>query len=388
VISFMTESVLEALVLGFLEEEGWALAHGPNLGPGEVASERSDYRDVVLIGRLRAAIARLNLNLPSDAVDEAVNTVLRPESQVVMTENWRAYQLLTQGVPVEYRDADGAIREVRAHLIDWLNPANNDFVAINQFTIIGKSDRRPDVILFVNGLPLVLMELKKPGQENASLRGAFNQVRTYLSQISDAFTWNQITVISDGVQARAGTFTAGWEHYAPWKTIDGSRVVEGEVSQAEVLVRGMFTKERLLDLVRNFVAFTDEAGTLVKKMPKYHQYWAVNKAVVSTVEAVEGDGRAGVVWHTQGSGKSLEMEWYAGKIMRHPAMENPTIVVLTDRNDLDDQLFDDRRLPSGCSLARNARSSKHARRTEDDVESASIWRNYFLDHPEVWPVQG
>jgi type I restriction enzyme R subunit len=239
VIPFMTESVLEALVLEFLEEEGWALAHGPDIAPNELASERSDYRDVVLVGRLRAAIERLNPSLPSDAVDEAVNTVLRAESQVVMTENWRAYQLLTQGVPVQYRDADGANREVRTHLIDWLNPADNDFVAVNQFTIIGRSDRRPDVLLFVNGLPLVLMELKKPGQENASLRGAFNQVRTYLSHIPDAFTWNQITVISDGVQARAGTFTAGWEHYAPWKTIDGSRVVEGEISQAEVLVRGI-----------------------------------------------------------------------------------------------------------------------------------------------------
>jgi type I restriction enzyme R subunit len=337
----MTETVLEEIVLGFLEEEGWGLAHGPNIAPGELTAERSDYRDVVLVGRLRAAIERLNPSLPSDAVDEAVKTVLRAESQVVMTENWRAYELLTQGVPVEYRDADGLVREVRADLIDWLNPANNDFVAINQFTIIGKSDRRPDVMLFVNGLPLVLMELKKPGVENASLRGAFNQVRTYLSQIPDAFTWNQITVISDGVQARSGTLTAAWEHYAPWKTMDGSKVVEGEVSQAEVLVRGMFAPERLLDLVRNFVACTDEAGSLVKKTPKYHQYWAVNKAVLSTVEAVEGDGRAGVVWHTQGSGKSLEMEWYAGKIMRHPAMENPTIVVLTDRNDLDDQLFDD-----------------------------------------------
>jgi type I restriction enzyme R subunit len=341
VISFMTESVLETIVLEFLEEGGWALVHGPEIAPGELASERTDYRDVVLVGRLRAAIARLNPSLSSGAVDEAVKTVLRSESQMVMSENWRAYKLLTQGVPVQYRDVEGAIREVRAHLIDWLNPADNDFVAINQFTILGASNRRPDVMLFVNGLPLVLMELKKPGNENASLRGAFNQVRTYLAQIPDAFTWNQITVISDGVQARAGTFTAGWEHYAPWKTIDGSRVVEGEISQAEVLVRGMFTKERLLDLVRNFVAFTDEAGSLVKKTPKYHQYWAVNKAVLSTVEAVEGDGRAGVVWHTQGSGKSLEMEWYAGKIMRHPAMENPTIVVLTDRNDLDDQLFDD-----------------------------------------------
>jgi type I restriction enzyme R subunit len=337
----ITEAHLEDVVLGYLQEEGWQVLYGPNVAPGESGAERGDYRDVVLAGRLLAAIERLNPSLSADAVDEAIKVVLRPESQVVVSENWRAYQLLTQGVPVQYRDTDGMIREVRARLVDWESPAGNDFVAVNQFTILGHSERRPDVLMFVNGLPLVLMELKRPGEQNATLRGAFNQVRTYLSHIPDAFTWNQITVISDGVQARAGTFTSRWEHYAPWKTIDGRRVEPGEIPQVEVLVRGMFTPERLLDLVRNFVVFTDDAGTVVRKVAKYHQFWAVNKAVISTVEAVEGDGRAGVVWHTQGSGKSLEMEWYAGKIMRHPAMENPTIVVLTDRNDLDDQLFDD-----------------------------------------------
>ena len=345
-----TEANLEDLVLEFLAEEGWRVVYGPSIASGEPGAERSDYRDVVLVGRLRSAIARLNPALPAEAVEATVKSVLRAESQVVMSENWRAYQLLTQGVPVEFRNADGEIREVRAHVVDWVTPGNNDFAAINQFTIHGKSERRPDVLLFVNGLPLVLMELKRPGEKNATLRGAFNQAQTYLSQIPDVFTWNQITVISDGVQARAGTFTAAWEHYAPWKTIDGMTHGPAGIPQAEVLVRGIFTPERLLDLVHNFVVYSDESRTdasglntavLIKKTAKYHQYWAVNKAVLSTVEAVEGDGRAGVVWHTQGSGKSLEMEWYAGKIMRHPAMENPTIVVLTDRNDLDDQLFDD-----------------------------------------------
>ena len=335
-----TESDLEFLVLEFLRGTGWQVVEGPEIAPGEPAAERTDYREVVLVGRLRAAIARLNPALPSDAVDDAVKTLLRPESQVAMTENWRAFQLLTQGIPVQFRDETGQIRDVRARVIDWDDPANNDLVAVNQFTIIGKSERRPDVLLFVNGLPLVLMELKRPGEKNATLRGAFNQVGTYRNQIPDVFTWNQITVISDGVNARAGTFTAGWEHYAPWKTIDGMGLAAG-LSQIEVLVRGMFAPERLLDLVRNFTVFTGDGTDMVRKTAKYHQYWAVNKAVLSTVEAVEGDGRAGVVWHTQGSGKSLEMEWYAGKIMRHPAMENPTIVVLTDRNDLDDQLFDD-----------------------------------------------
>jgi type I restriction enzyme R subunit len=335
-----TESDLECLVLEFLKSEGWGVIFGPDIAPGESGAERTDYRDVVLVGRLRSAVAELNPFLPQDAVEDAVKSVLRVESQVVMSENWRGYQLLTDGVPVQYRDASGAIKDARAQLVDWDRPGRNDLVAVNQFTVQGKSERRPDVLLFVNGLPLVLFELKRAGKKSATLRGAFNQVGTYRNQIPDVFIWNQVSVISDGVNARAGTFSAGWEHYAPWKTINGSSVPKG-VSEIEVLTRGMFAPERLLDLVRNFTVFTGDGAAMVKKSAKYHQFWAVNRAVDSTVEAVEGDGRAGVVWHTQGSGKSLEMEWYAGKIMRHPAMENPTIVVLTDRNDLDDQLFDD-----------------------------------------------
>lgn len=338
-MSNMTEDALEQLVLEDLGEMGWQVVYGPDIAPVEPAAERAEFREVVLKGRLRSALEQLNPKLPPDAIDDAVKAVLRPESQVVMTENWRAYQLLTQGVPVQYRD-DGEIRAVRAHLVDWANPDNNDFLAVNQFTIKGADERRPDVILFVNGLPLVLMELKRPGERNATLRGAFNQIGTYLNRIPDVFTWNQITVISDGVSARAGTFTAGWEHYAPWKTIHGD-LESAARPQAEILVKGMFEPARLLDLVRNFVVFSGDAGQLEKRVAKYHQYWAVNKAVICTVEAVDGDGRAGVVWHTQGSGKSLEMLCYTGKVMRDPAMENPTVVVLTDRNDLDDQLFDD-----------------------------------------------
>lgn len=335
-----TESDLEYLVLEFLRAQGWHVVYGPDIAPGEPAAERADYREVVLVGRLRSALTRLNPGLPADALDDAAKMLLRPESQSTLMENWRTYQLLTQGVPVQMRDVDGAVKDIRVTVVDWDNPDNNDMLAVNQFTIQGIKERRPDVLLFVNGLPLVLMELKRPGDKHATLRGAFNQIQTYRDDIPDVFSWNQVTVISDGVNARAGTFTAGWEHYAPWKTIDGDSVTKG-LSQIEVLTRGMFTPGRLLDLVRNFTVFTGDGTDMVRKAAKYHQYWAVNKAVLTTVEAVEGDGRAGVVWHTQGSGKSLEMEWYAGKIMRHPAMENPTIVVLTDRNDLDDQLFDD-----------------------------------------------
>ena len=335
------EAGLEDVVLDLLGDLGWSTVHGPEIAPGEPRSERSDYQEVVLTDRLRSAVARLNPGLPSDAVDQVVKTALRPESQVLASENWRTYRLLVEGVPVEYRAADGSVRYARARLVDFDDPSSNDLAAVNQFTVEGKSKRRPDVLLFVNGLPLALMELKRPGEPNATLRGAFNQIVTYRSQIPDVFTWNQVTVISDGVQARAGTFASGWEHYAPWKTIDGRDLAPGGWPQIEVLVKGMFAPALFLDLVCNFVAMYGDSDGMAKRVAKYHQYWAVTKAVDCTVEAVEGDGRAGVVWHTQGSGKSLEMLFYAGKVMRHPAMENPTLVVLTDRNDLDDQLFDD-----------------------------------------------
>jgi type I restriction enzyme R subunit len=335
------EAGLEAVVLHLLGELGWSVRYGPEIAPGELAAERGDYREVVLIGRLRDAVIHLNPNLPPDAVEDAVKTALRPESQVAESENWRAYRLLVEGVPVDFRGSDGTIRSARARLVDFNELGNNDFLAVNQFTVLGTRERRPDVVLFVNGLPLVLMELKRPGDENATLRGAFNQIQTYKAQIPDVFTWNQVTVISDGTQARAGSFTAGWEHFAPWKTIDGEDLAPGGVPQYEVLVEGMFQPALLLDLVRNFVAMYGEGRRIAKLVAKYHQYWAVRKAVDCTVVAVEGDGRAGVVWHTQGSGKSLEMLFYTGKVTRHPQMENPTVVVLTDRNDLDDQLFDE-----------------------------------------------
>lgn len=337
-----TEAELEALVLDELRSVGWAVEHGPDIDPESQRPERTDYREVVLQPRLRAAVARLNPHFDTQAIDDVVKAVVRSESQVLMSENWRVYQLLSQGVPVETRDSDGSPRTVRARLIDAADAGANDLVAVNQFTVVSESGarRRPDVVLFVNGLPIVLVELKRAGNQAASLRGAFNQVQTYLHDIPDLFAFVQFAVISDGVQARAGSFTAAWEHYAPWKSIEGE-LAPAFVPEYEVLAKGMLQPSRLLDLITHFTVFLGDAGNLVRFGAKYHQFWAVNKAVFATVEAVEGDGRAGVVWHTQGSGKSYEMLWYAGKIMRHPAMENPTVVVLTDRNDLDDQLFDD-----------------------------------------------
>ncbi len=337
----MFESELEKYAIELLARLGWSTAYGPDIAPGEPFSERTDWREAVLEGRLRQAVERMNPTLPVDAIDDAVKTVLRPESQLAFTENWRAYQLLVGGVPVEYRAADGSVAHDRAWLVDWADPSRNDFLAVNQVTVQGSRERRPDVLCYVNGLPLGLMELKRPGELNASVRGAFNQIQTYRGEIPVAFTWNQITVLSDGVQARAATFTAPFEHYAPWKTIEGQSLADPSIPEIETLLRGLFNPSVFLDVVRNFVVFADEFTGPVKKVAKYHQYWAVRKAVQRTLEAKDADGRAGVVWHTQGSGKSLEMHCYAGAIMRHPGMANPTVVVLTDRNDLDDQLFDE-----------------------------------------------
>ena len=390
-MSAFDEAALELLLLDDLRRLGWSVAHGVEVSPGEPAAERADYREVVLAGRLRQALARLNPNLPFDALDDVVKSVLRPESQVVVTENWRAYQLLTQGVPVEFRDAAGAIKHARARLVDWADPEANDLLAVNQFTVQGPSTRRRvDVVLFVNGLPLVLVELKNPGAAGATLRGAFNQVQTYREHIPDVFTWNQVTVISDGIQARAGSFTAGWEHYAPWKTIDGQGLAPASLPELEVLAKGLLRPDVLLDLVRNFVAVYGDGTRMVRKLAKYHQYWAVTKAVTSIVEAVEGDGRAGVVWHTQGSGKSLEMLFTAGAVMRHPAMANPTLVVLTDRNDLDDQLFEDVFAVSrpGAPLPEGPVQAESRDHLKALIGGAAVRWGDLLDDPEVRVVAG
>ncbi|MCR2818931.1 type I restriction endonuclease subunit R [Microbacterium sp. zg.Y1090] len=343
----MTEYDLEQIVLSDLRELGWVTVHGPAIAPGEPHAERSDYRDTILEGRVAEAVRRLNPELAGSAVQDVVSTIKRAESPLVETENWRAYKYLLEGVPVEYRDDEGALRTVRAWLVDWEDVENNDLIAVSQFTIMGpKHERRPDVILFVNGLPMALFELKRPGKEYASVKGAYRQTQTYRAQIPDVFKWNQITVVSDGLFAKAGSFSAPWNHWAPWKTIDG--VVKDpkhpagyKLPEIEVLTKGLFRPEVFFDLCRNYIATYGDGEHTRKAVAKYHQYWAVKKAVDETLRAVDGDGRIGVVWHTQGSGKSLEMAYYAGKVMRAPGMQNPTIIVLTDRNDLDDQLLDD-----------------------------------------------
>lgn len=379
----MTEDALERWVIEMLGGLGWRHVYGPDIAPGEVRAERNDYRDTVLEGRLRAAVSRLNPHLPPPAISDAVAAVKRAESPAIESENWHAYRYLIHGVPVEFRDVDGEQRADRAWLIDWDVPENNDLAAINQFSIEGpKKTRRPDVLLFVNGLPMALFELKRPGKDYATVSGAYRQTQTYRQQIPDVYKWNQITVVSDGVEALAGSFSAPWNHWAAWKTIDGAtrdpRNREGfKIPQLEALTRGMFRLDVFFDLCRHFVATFGEGEKTRKAVAKYHQYWAVKKAVTQTVEAVEGDGRAGVVWHTQGSGKSLEMAYYAGLVMSHPAMENPTVVVLTDRNDLDDQLYDDTFAPSkpGSPLPEapvQAESREHLKQLLAGRESGGI----------------
>lgn len=247
-----------------------------------------------------------------------------------------------EGVPIEYRKKDGPIQHDNARLVDWDNPENNEFLAVNQFTVIeGQRNRRADVVLFINGLPLVAVELKNPADANATIKNAFNQLQTYQHDIPSLFAFNELLIISDGLQARAGTLTADWERFMPWRTIDGTNLAADSMPQMDVLTRGICEPRRILDLFRFFTVFERDGAKVSKKIAGYHQYHAVNKAVDCTLRAVSpaGDKRIGVVWHTQGSGKSLSMAFYAGKIIQQPAMANPTVVILTDRNDLDDQLF-------------------------------------------------
>src|SRR5579883_1743973 len=336
-----TESTVEDAALEIFGTLGYTIVHGPTIAPGEMFAERASYCDVVLLKRLREALARINPEIPPDALDEAVRKLLRTESPSLVENNRRFHTFLTDGVPVEYRRADRIIHD-NARLFDCDTPANNDWVAVNQFTIEeNRRNRRPDVIVFVNGLPLAVVELKNLADENATIRDAFNQLQTYKNDIPSLFPYNELLVISDGIEARLGTLTAGWERFMPWRTIEGDKVSPAGSLQMEVLLRGVFEKKRFLDLVRSFIVFEDNGKKTEKKVAGYHQFHAVNKAVERTLDAasVEGDRRAGVVWHTQGSGKSLTMAFYAGKIIQHPAMSNPTLVVLTDRNDLDDQLF-------------------------------------------------
>ena len=358
----LTEANVEQAALAWLADRGWSIAHGPDIAPDTPGAERTDYGEVVLERRLRDALARLNPELPSTAWDDAFRKLTRPEGPTLAARNRAFHRMLVDGVTVEYRTDSGAIRGTQVRVIDFDDPANNDWLAVNQFTVVeNKHQRRPDVMLFVNGLPLGVIELKNPADEDATIRSAWNQLQTYKAELPALFAMNAVLMVSDGVAARIGTLTAGWEWFKPWRTIAGEALADSHMPQLQVMLEGVCAPQRFLALVRDFIVFEDDGGgALVKKMAGYHQFHAVQAAVDETLRAAElsrmptrtgeargrekpggapGDRRVGVVWHTQGSGKSLTMAFYAGRIIREPAMANPTVVVLTDRNDLDDQLF-------------------------------------------------
>lgn len=406
----MTENTLEQTALDWLSSLGWQTAFGPDISSdlpapgsprqaGGPTCEREDYDQVVLLGRLQTALENINPDIPTEAIEEALRKVIRTESPSLVENNHLFHRMLTDGVDVSYRDESRVVHD-KVWLLDLNDPANNDWLVVNQFTVVeNKVNRRPDMVVFVNGLPLAVIELKNPADEKATIRQAYNQFQTYKKDIPTLFGFNELLVISDGLEARMGTLTSGWDRFMPWRTISGvdyypslqpspcpspsgreRSKAEGEgfgpKPELEVLLKGVFEKRRFLDLIMNFVVFEDDGAVIMKKAAAYHQFHAVNRAVDCTLSAcgIEaqpnqlyarfpamdehnpfevkeprapygkdthhfGRRRIGVVWHTQGSGKSLSMAFFAGKVIRHPAMENPTLVVITDRNDLDDQLF-------------------------------------------------
>ena len=362
----ITESVVEKATLGWLEGLGWSVAHGPDITTDTLNAERADYGQVILAQRVRDTLARLNPDLPAAALDDAFRKLTRPEGTTLATHNRAFHRLLVDGVTVEYHEADGAIRGAQARVLDFDDPANNDWLSVNQFTVVeNKHERRPDIVLFVNGLPLGVIELKNPADEEATIWTAWQQIQTYKAELPTLFSMNAALIVSDGVEARIGTLTADREWFKPWRTITGEVLADPHMTELQVMLEAICVPKRFLTLIRDFIVFEDDgSGSPVKKMAGYHQFHAVEVAVAETLRAAElsqtdgrleektvlqepgrkpggapGDRRIGVIWHTQGSGKSLSMAFYAGRIIRERAMANPTIVVLTDRNDLDDQLF-------------------------------------------------
>lgn len=338
----MTEDKLEQEMLAWLSELGYTRFYGPDIAPDGASPERSNYQEVLLLERLRQAINRLNPTIPLAAREDALQQVVNLNTPVLLSANRRLHYFLVNGVPVEYQK-DGETRGDFVRLMDFENPSANEWLAVNQFSIKGaKHTRRPDIILFINGLPLVLIELKNSVDENADIGKAFNQLQTYKEQIPDIFQYNEMLIISDGSDARMGSLSSDIERFMTWRTIDGVTLDPlGEFHELETMTRGILTPIYLLDYLRFFILFEENDGKLIKKIAGYHQFHAVRAAIQQVILASrpEGNRKGGVVWHTQGSGKSITMTCFAARVMREPAMENPTIVVITDRNDLDGQLF-------------------------------------------------
>lgn len=360
-MAFLSEAEIEQALLAQLASLGYAVTSDDVIGPDSPQPARESYADVVLKKTLEQAVARLNPDLPEAARAEAVRRVTQSELPRLLEENRRIHTLMTEGVDVEYYAYDGTLTAGKVALVDFAQPQNNEWLAVNQFVVIqGQHNRRPDVVIFLNGLPIAVIELKAPGSTGAHLVAAFNQLQTYKQQIPQLFHSNALLITSDGISARVGSLSANLERFMPWRTVLGNTIAPAGSPELSTLIEGIFEHHRLLALLRDFTVFGETGAGLIKIIAGYHQFHAVNKAVESTVRASlsnasaedpgiyglpsvktqsKGDKRAGVIWHTQGSGKSLLMAFYAGRLVKHPSMANPTLIVLTDRNDLDDQLF-------------------------------------------------
>lgn len=337
-----SEDIVELAGIEILKELGWNYFHGTSVAPDGPAPQRQSFSETILLKRLETALERLNPGVPEPARTEAMRRLMIGETPSLTEENRRLHRMLTDGVDVEYRAPDGRIVSEKVWLMDFADVAANDWVAINQFTVVeGRFNRRPDVVLFVNGLPLAVLELKNAAAENATIGDAFNQLRTYIEQIPSLFRTNAVLVTSDGIEARVGSLTADAERFMPWRTVNGDGIAHRGTLELETLLRGVFTREYFLAMIRDFIVFGDKGDGPFKILGGYHQFHGARKAVREAVKASrhDGDRKVGVVWHTQGSGKSFLMAFFAGLVVKAPELENPTLLVLTDRNDLDDQLF-------------------------------------------------
>ena len=338
-MSLIDEDQVEQIAIDWFKGLGYSYLNGYDIAPDGDNSQRDNYQEVLLPERLQTALVKLNPSLPLSAIDEAIDKVRKHQHSSLIQNNRAFHQVLLEGVAVEIKTDDGAKGE-RVKLIDFHNKDNNDFLIVNQFTVKGtKGNRRPDVIVFINGLPISVIELKNPADENADIFKAYNQLQTYKDELEDLFVYNEALIISDGINARVGSLTATEEWYMYWRAIKDESdrpILEYEL---ETLIKGFFDRELFLDYLQNFILFEDDGKNIVKKIAGYHQFHAVREAVNCVIEAsVNHSRRGGVVWHTQGSGKSISMACFAGKLTKQPAMKNPTIIVVTDRNDLDGQL--------------------------------------------------
>ncbi len=343
---YITENEIEQIALEILNEDlGYTVLYGPDIAEGD--SKERDYNEVVLQQRLREAIDKINPDIPLDAKEEAFKKALRTTTISLFENNQSFHRMFTEGIDVKFGIGDGKAKTDKVWLIDFANLENNEFLAINQFTVIeNHNNKRPDIVIFVNGLPLVVIELKNAISENADTKAAYNQLQTYKQLIPSLFTYNAFLIVSDGWFAKGGTLSSDYSRFMEWKTADGINIIDTQSQpEMEPMIKGLLNKKTLLDVIRHFIVFEKTKEKTIKKIAAYHQYYAVNKAIEKSIEAttthdVDLKGRAGVVWHTQGSGKSLSMVFYTGKLVLTEQLNNPTIVVLTDRNDLDQQLFE------------------------------------------------